>query len=72
MSSLDEGLGGDGFEVGHLLFSGDGGLEGGSAAGEDVESEVAAAFGLFVVLPGEDGADHPSARGAARSAPPRP
>jgi hypothetical protein len=33
------------------------GCEGGAGAGEDVEAEVAAAFGPFVVLLGEDGAD---------------
>jgi hypothetical protein len=31
----------------------------GPAASEDVESEVAAAFGPFVVLLGQDGADEP-------------
>jgi hypothetical protein len=31
----------------------------GLGAGEDVESEVAAAFGPFVVLFGQDGADEP-------------
>jgi hypothetical protein len=49
--------GGDGLEVAgvvHLL----GVVAGGDAgAGEDVEAEVAAAFGPFVVLFGQDGAD---------------
>jgi len=47
--------------VGHLLGAGVGD-EGESALGEDVESEVAAAFGPFVGLLGEDGADEPSDR----------
>mgnify|MGYP001170125175 CR=1 FL=1 len=34
-----------------------GGSGGGSAAGEDFEAEVAAAFGPFVGLLGQDGAD---------------
>ena len=34
----------------------------GLGLGEDVESEVAAAFGPFVVLLGEDGADEPDDR----------
>jgi hypothetical protein len=38
---------------GHLLGRGAEGL----GSGEDVEPEVAAAFGAFVVLLGEDGAD---------------
>ena len=42
------------FGFGHLLD--DGGVDG-LGAGEDVESEVAAAFGPFVVLLGQDGAD---------------
>ena len=33
------------------------GCEGEAGAGEDVEAEVAAAFGPFVVLLGQDGAD---------------
>ena len=42
--------------VGELLFGGVG--DGGeSAACEDVEAEVAAAFGPFVGLLGQDGAD---------------
>ena len=47
--------------VGHLLVVvvGDG-----LGPGEDVESEVAAAFGPFVVLFGEDGADEPDDAGA--------
>ena len=36
----------------------------GLGSGEDVESEVAAAFGPFVVLLGQDGADEPDDRGA--------
>jgi len=44
----------------HLLGGGVDGL----GAGEDVESEVAAALGPFVVLLGEDGADEPDDRGA--------
>jgi hypothetical protein len=49
------GEGGDG----HLLGVRGGGVGNGSdaATGEDVEAEVAAAFGPFVVLFGEDGAD---------------
>ena len=35
----------------------------GLGAGEDVESEVAAAFGPFVVLFGQDGADEPDDAG---------
>ena len=33
------------------------GVDGGAGSGEDVEAEVAASFGPFVVLFGEDGAD---------------
>ena len=47
--------------VGHLLG---GGCRRRAASGEDVESEVAAAFGPFVVLLGQDGADEPDDRGA--------
>jgi hypothetical protein len=48
----------DGRLGGHLL-AGLGGVGDGpeAAAGQDVEAEVAAAFGPFVVLFGEDGAD---------------
>ena len=41
--------------MGHLR--GGAGREGDAGAGEDVEAEVAAAFGPFVVLLGQDGAD---------------
>jgi hypothetical protein len=41
--------------VGLLLVGGVDGL----CAGEDVEAEVAAAFGPFVMLFGEDGTDEP-------------
>ena len=50
------GSGGDGLQFVHLLGVG-GGFGGGAAAGQEVESEVAAAFGPFVVLLGQDGAD---------------
>jgi hypothetical protein len=39
-----------------------------STVGEDVESEVAAAFGPFVVLLGEDGADEADDAGAVGEA----
>ena len=42
---------------GHLLGVGGVGDGGDAGAGEDVEAEVAAAFGPFVVLFGQDGAD---------------
>ena len=46
------------FGRGHLLCGVSGVGDGSdAAAGEDVEAEVAAAFGPFVVLLGEDGAD---------------
>jgi hypothetical protein len=54
---------GDGLEFEHLLGFG-GGLGGGAAAGQDVESEVAATFGPFVVLLGQDGAHQADDRGA--------
>src|SRR4051794_35319402 len=57
------GSGGDGFEVGHLL-SGGVGVGHGLALGQEVESEVAAAFGPLVVLLGEDGADQADDRWA--------
>src|SRR4051794_27626913 len=52
----------EGLEIwfGHLLVGG--GVDG-LGAGEDVESEVAAAFGPFVVLLGQDGADEPDDAG---------
>ncbi len=43
--------------VGGYLRGGAGGCDGEAGAGEDVEAEVAAAFGPFVVLLGQDGAD---------------
>ncbi len=42
-----------------------GGAEGDAGAGEDVEAEVAAAFGPFVVLFGQDSADQADQGGAA-------
>jgi hypothetical protein len=42
------------------------GDEGDAGPGEDVEAEVAAALGPFVVLFGEDGADAPDQGGAVR------
>ena len=42
---------------GHLLGVGAVGGEGDAGAGQDIEAEVAASFGPFVVLLGQDGAD---------------
>jgi hypothetical protein len=56
---LCSGLGAERLKVvvgGHLRGAG---CEGYAGAGEDVEAEVAAAFGPFVVLLGQDGADEP-------------
>ena len=54
-SDPSAGSGADGLEVGvgHLLGLGGDGL----GSGDDVEAEVAASFGPFVVLLGQDGAD---------------
>ena len=49
------------FGLAHLLVDG---VVDGLGTGEDVESEVAAAFGPFVVLLGQDGADEPDDRAA--------
>ena len=51
------GLGAERLEVaggGHLLGVSAVGGEGGAGAGQDLEAEVAAAFGPFVVLLGQD------------------
>jgi hypothetical protein len=50
---------------GHLLGVSAAGGEGDAGAGEDVEAEVAAAFGPFVVLLGQDRADKADQRVAA-------
>jgi hypothetical protein len=63
------GLGAERLEVvvgGHLRGAG---CEGDAGAGEDVEAEVAASFGPFVVLLGQDSADEPDQRVAAREDP---
>jgi hypothetical protein len=51
------GSGADGLEVAGLVhLLGGAGNECGTGAGQDLEAEVAASFGPFVVLLGEDGA----------------
>ena len=54
---LWSGLCAERLDLGCHLRVGAGGCEGDAGSGEDVEAEVAAAFGPFVVLLGQDGSD---------------
>jgi hypothetical protein len=51
--------GGQGFELEYLLVNRGGAVGAGFGSGQDLEADVAAAFGPLVVLLGQDGADQP-------------